>query len=126
MNVAQEQQFEKDYDAFLSGGFLFTAKDEKNQWTMEEALRRLRFYTRLFIEKNNCGSSQSAFQIVAKALADEKEIIRIVRDQEPEESVPELTAEEYRRIPVRTIQLKYKSDPDFKRQVESLIARGLI
>jgi len=127
MNVTQEQQFEKDYDAFLSGGFLFTAKDEKNQWTMEEALRRLRFYTRLYVKKNNFNcSSVSAFRIVAAALASEGEIKPIVRSEEPDEAVPDLTVEEYRRIPVRTIQLKYKSDPDFKRQVESLIARGLI
>jgi len=128
MTEAQEQQFEQDYDKVLEAGFLFVAKDQSGRWTMDEALRQLRFYTRIYIEKNNANiSSVSAFRIVADALASGGEIKPIVRTtEEPEENVPDLTAEEYRRIPVRTIQLRYKSDPDFKRQVESLIARGQI
>lgn len=131
MNVQQEQQFELDYDKFISGGFLFTAKDQTNQWTMEEALRRLRFYTRLYIQKNNANiSSVSAFKIVADLLfSDTDPAVRIapmVRDGEQEEASPELTVEAYERMPVRQIQLRYKSDPLFKEQVESLIARGLI
>jgi len=46
--------------------------------------------------------------------------------KEPEESIPELTAEEYRRIPVRTIQMRYKNDPKFRAGVEKLIADGRI
>ncbi len=107
---------------------MFTAKDQDGRWTMDEALRRLRFYTRLYIEKNNANiSSVSAFRIVADALTSGGEIKPIVRsEEEPEEIVPDLTAENYRRMPVRQIQLKYKSDPDFKRQVEQLISDGLI
>jgi hypothetical protein len=128
MTEAHEQQFEQDYDQFLEAGFLFVARDQDGRWTLDEALRRLRFYVRLYIEKNNANiSSVSAFKIVADALASGDEIRPIVRTtEEPEENIPDLTAEEYRSIPVRTIQMRYKSDPDFKRQVESLIARGLI
>jgi hypothetical protein len=121
------EQYEKDYDTFLEGGFLFIAKGQDGKWTLDEALRRLRFYTRLYIQKNNAGSSSvSAFRIVADALASGGEIKPIVRSEEIEETVPELTAEEYHRIPARTIQMKYKSDPGFKRQVEKLISDGLI
>ena len=121
------EQFEKDYDTFLESGFMFIAKDQDGRWTLDEALRRLRFYTRLYIEKNNANiSSVSAFKIVADALASSGEIKPIVRSEELEETVPDLTVEQYRSMPVRQIQLKYKSDPDFKRQVEQLISDGLI
>jgi hypothetical protein len=131
MNAQQEQQFEADFDKFItSGDFLFVAKDKDGAWTLEEALRRLRFYTKLFCDKNNGYSSQSAFRIVADALASDTDptvkIVAMARGEEQEEIVPDFTAEEYRRIPVRTIQMRFKNDPDFKRQVESLIARGLI
>jgi len=127
MNAAQEQQFEKDYDKFLGAGFLFTAKDDKGCWTMDEALKRLRLYTRLYIRKNNANCpSVSAFRIVADALEAEGEIRPIVRDTAPEETFQELTVEAYRRMPVRQIQLKYRQNPAFKAQVDDFIAQGLI
>jgi hypothetical protein len=42
------------------------------------------------------------------------------------EEEPELTLQEYRSMPVRQIQLKYRSDPVFKAGVEKLIANGQI
>jgi hypothetical protein len=42
------------------------------------------------------------------------------------EEESELTLEQYRSMPVRQIQLKYRSDPGFKSGVEKLIANGLI
>jgi hypothetical protein len=130
MSQAQEQ-FEADFDKFVSGGFLFTAKDEKNQWTMEEALRRLRFYTRLYIQKNNANiSSVSAFRIVADALASDTDpaarIVAMARGEEQEEIVPDLTAEQYHALSARQVALRYRSDPEFKAGVERLISEGRI
>jgi len=130
MNQAQEQ-FELDYDQFIAGGFLFIAKDEKNQWTMEEALRRLRFYTRLYIQKNNANiSSVSAFRIVTDALADDPDptvkIKPLLRNLEHEEAAPELTAEKYHALSARQVALRYRSDPEFKAGVERLISEGRI
>jgi hypothetical protein len=39
---------------------------------------------------------------------------------------PELTVEQYRSTPTRTIVFKYSHDPVYRSQVDSLIARGLI
>jgi hypothetical protein len=65
---------------------------------------------------------------VADALASKGEIKPIPGSEllDEEEATSELTVEAYRRMPVRQIQLKYRSDPDFKRQVEKLISDGLI
>jgi hypothetical protein len=128
MNAQQAHQFEADYDKFLQNGFLFTAKDDTGQWSISEALRRLRFYTKLYVEKNNSNcSSISAFKIVADALASEKEIKPIPGSELlDEEEEPELTAEQYHAMSVRQVMLKHKSDPIFRDQVQSLIDRGLI
>jgi hypothetical protein len=129
MNSQQTQNFESDYDQFIrTNNFLFLGKDEKGCWTMEGALRLLRTYTKLYITKNNADcSSQSAFKIVADALASEGDIKPIPGSEllEEEES-PDLTAEQYHALSARQVAFRYRSDPDFKRQVESLIAQGLI
>ncbi len=53
--------------------------------------------------------------------------IKQLRQPKPAEAeVPELTVEQYRSMPTSSIITKYQRDPDFKAQVESLIARGLI
>src|SRR5258706_579354 len=120
MNAQQENQFEQDYDKFTEDGFLFTAKDEKRKWSALEALRQLRFYTRIYIEKYNSGcSSQSAFQIVRDMLASERELVPIA--SEPEEKPFTLTVQEYRSIPVRQVQFKWRNDLAFRVAVQHLI-----
>lgn len=128
MNAQQEQQFEQDYDAFIAKGFSYLAKDDAGRWTLAEALQRLRDGTRTVIDQLNGGrSSVSSFEIVTRTLMEKGGIVPIRRAaDEPEETAPELTVEQYRSIPVRQIQLRYRNDPTFKQQVESLISRGLI
>lgn len=125
MTELQEQQFELDYDKFLQAGFLFTGKNPDGRYTVARALELVRYWTKIYMLKNNAGaSSQSAFQIVHDALVGEKEIVPLAVEPEPE--VHELTVQEYRSMPVRQIQVKYRRDPVFKAQVERLIADGLI
>ncbi len=120
MNVQQENQFEQDYDKFIDDGFLFTAKDESGKRSVIEALRLLRFYTRSYIEKYNSGcSSQSAFQIVRDTLASERELVPIA--SAPEEMPFTLTVQEYRSIPVRQVQFKWRNDLAFRAAVQHLI-----
>jgi hypothetical protein len=130
--MIQEQQFEKDYDRFIgSGAFLYVAKDSAGKWSLCEALERLRQYAQLYINKLNGGnSSLSAFAIVRDELIADKDpavrIVPIFKDGELEKEAPELTAEQYHSMPSRQIQIKYRSDPAFKAQVEKLISNGLI
>jgi hypothetical protein len=130
MTEHQEQNFENEYDKFVASGFFYTAKDATGRWTLVEALNRLRKYTKAFIEKHNSGmSSQSAFSIIKDELLAEPDpnfrIVPIALDGESEET-SELTVQQYRQMPVRQIQMKYRNDPVFKAQVEKLIADGLI
>ncbi|SRR6266446_7927758 len=131
MNEQQEQMFEQDYDRFVAGGFFYTAKDSSGRWTLIEALKRLRDFTMRYVQKHNSGmSSQSAFQIIRDELLADTDpnfrIVPIAMDGESEEETPELTVQMYRSLPVRQIQMKYRSDPVFKAQVEKLISDGLI
>lgn len=131
MTENQEQMFEQDYDRFVAGGFFYTAKDSNGHWTLIEALNRLRDFTMRYVQKHNSGmSSQSAFSIIKDGLLAEPDpnfrIVPIAMDGESEEETPELTVQMYRSLPVRQIQMKYRSDPFFKVQVEKLIADGLI
>jgi hypothetical protein len=50
--------------------------------------------------------------------------IRQPRPAEPETA--ELTAEAYRSLPSAVVQRRFRSDPEFRSQVESLIAQGKI
>jgi hypothetical protein len=53
--------------------------------------------------------------------------IKQLRAPKPTEAeAPELTVEEYRKLPTRTVVMRYQSDRDFKDRVDSLVARGLI
>jgi len=131
MNEQQEQMFEQDYDRFVAGGFFYTAKDSSGRWTLIEALKRLRDFTMRYVQKHNSGmSSQSSFQIIRDELLADTDpnfrILPIAMDGESEEETPELTVQMYRSLPVRQIQMKYRSDPVFKAQVEKLISDGLI
>src|SRR5260221_14049283 len=119
MNAEQEIQFEQDYDKFLEGGFLFVAKDENGKSTALEALRQLRFYVRLYIEKNNAScSSQSAFQMVRDAMTSERKLVPIAG--EPDEVPTTLTAFEYQSMPKATVQRRYQQEPAFQVAVDKL------
>jgi hypothetical protein len=125
MNAEQEIQFEQDYDKVLESGFLFAAKDENGKWTVAEALRQLRFYTRLYIEKNNAScSSQSAFQMVRDAMASERQLVPIA--SEPDEEPVTLTASQYQSMPKSVTQRRYQQEPLFKAAVDKLFAEGRV
>ena len=113
MNDLQQQEFDEKLDARMARGFLYCGKN---------ALINYRKYLVAYIDGFNAGRvSDSVFDIVLDAMVDRGELRPIVVESEPE-----LTLQEYRSMPVRQIQLKYRSDPAFKAGVEKLIANGLI
>src|SRR6266403_1961705 len=113
MNDTQKDIFEEKMEERMARGFLYTGKN---------AIANFRKYVEAYIDSNNAGRvSDSAFEIVERAMVDDGELRPIVVEEEPE-----LTLQEYRSMPVRQIQLKYRSDPAFKAGVEKLIANGLI
>ncbi len=113
MNDLQQQEFDEKLDARMARGFLYCGKN---------ALINYRKYLVAYIDGFNAGRvSDSVFDIVLDAMVDRGELRPIVVEEESE-----LTLEQYRSMPIRQIQLKYKNDPVFKAGVESLIARGLI
>lgn len=72
-------------------------------------------------------SSVSAFDLATRQLLQSGELIQVKTEPEHEEAKPfTLTVEEYQSIPASTIVLKYQRQPEFKKAVDSLIARGLI
>ncbi len=113
MNTEQQELFESKMDDRMARGFLYTGTN---------AIARFRQYVADYIDVNNAGRvSDSAFEIVERAMVEVGELRPIVVEEEPE-----LTVQEYRSMPVRQIQLKYRNDPVFKAGVEKLIANGLI
>ena len=113
MNDQQQQEFEAKFDERMARGFLFTGKN---------AIAKFREYLQTYIDQHNGGRvSASVFEIIEKAMVASGELRPMVLDEEPE-----LTLQEYRSMPVRQIQLKYRNDPVFKAGVEKLIANGLI
>jgi hypothetical protein len=113
MNAEQKELFEIKMEERMERGFLYTGKN---------AIANFRKYVEAYIDDNNAGRvSDSAFEIIERAMVEAGELRPIVVEEESQ-----LTLQEYRSMPVRQIQLKYRSDPGFKAGVESLIARGLI
>jgi len=125
MNSQQEQLFEEIMDQKISQEkFLYEGRDENGRWNLIAGLRNYRKYVRAYIDGFSGGRvSNSVFEIVLKEMleASPRELRPIVVEEEPE-----LTLEQYRSMPVRQIQLKYRSDPGFKAGVEKLIASGQI
>ena len=125
MNSQQEQLFEEIMDQKISQEkFLYEGRDENGRWNLIAGLRNYRKYVRAYIDGFSGGRvSNSVFEIVLKEMleASPRELRPIVMEEEPE-----LTVEQYRAMPVRQIQLKYRSDPGFKAGVEKLIASGQI
>src|SRR6267154_23328 len=114
MNAEQQELFEIKMEDRMGRGFLYTGKN---------AIANFRKYVEAYIDSNNAGRvSDSAFEIVERAMVDVGELRPIVLEAEK----PELTVEQYRAMPVRQIQLKYRSDPGFKAGVEKLIANDQI
>jgi hypothetical protein len=112
MNDQQREVFEQKIEKWF----------EDHIYTGANAIARFRQNVADYVDVNNSGRvSDSAFLIVEKAMVEVGELRPIVVEEESE-----LTLQEYRSMPVRQIQLKYRSDPGFKAGVESLIARGLI
>ncbi len=125
MNSQQEQLFEEIMDRKISQEtFLYEGRDENGRWNLIAGLRNYRKYVRAYIDGFSGGRvSNSVFEIVLKEMleASPRELRPIVMEEEPE-----LTVEQYRAMPVRQIQLKYRNDPAFKAGVEKLIASGQI
>ncbi len=113
MNAQQQELFEQKFDERMERGFLFTGKN---------AIAKFREYLQTYIDRHNAGRvSDSVFEIIERAMVETGELRPIVVEEEPE-----LTLEQYRSMPVRQIQLKYRNDPAFKAGVEKLITAGLI
>jgi hypothetical protein len=113
MNDTQRELFEQAMEERMARGFLHKGKN---------AIGNFRKYVEGHIDKYNGGRvSESAFEIVERAMLESGELRPIVVQEESE-----LTLQEYRSMPVRQIQLKYRSDPAFRAGVEKLIANGLI
>ena len=114
MNDQQQELFEQKFAERIARGFLYCGKN---------ALINYRKYLVAYIDGFNAGRvSDSVFNIVLDAMVDRGELRPMVLEEEE----PELTLQQYRSMPVRQIQLKYRSDPVFKAGVEKLIANGLI
>jgi len=123
MNSQQEQLFEEIMDQKISQEkFLYEGRDENGRWNLIAGLRNYRKYVRAYIDGFSGGRvSDSAFEIVDREMVNAGELRpSVVRE------APELTLEQYRSMPVRQIQLKYRNDPAFKAGVEKLIASGQI
>jgi hypothetical protein len=123
------ERSEDCFDKFIErqlNGFLYTAKNPvTGKWSIVAALETVRTFGELYAKKYNAGAiSVSCYEIVLQELLDDGSLRRIAVESEPE--VPELTVEVYNRMPATQITFKYKSDPGFREQVDSLIARGLI
>jgi hypothetical protein len=113
MNAEQQELYEQKMEERLERGFLYTGKD---------AIAKYRQYVAAYVDNWNGGRvSDSVFLIVEKAMVDAGELRPIIVEEEPE-----LTVQEYRSMPIRQIQTKYRNDPVFKAGVEKLIANGLI
>lgn len=113
MNAQQQELFEQKFDERLERGFLFIGKN---------AIAKFREYLQTYIDQHNAGRvSDSVFEIIEKAMVASGELRPIVVEEEQE-----LTVQEYRSMPIRQIQMKYRNDPGFKAGVEKLIANGLI
>jgi hypothetical protein len=65
--------------------------------------------------------------VIAFGLLRDSGAITQVREAKPIEiEEPDLTVEQYRAMPTRTVVMKYRNDKVFKSQVDSLVQRGLI
>src|SRR6266581_1375100 len=111
MNDQQSEVFEQKMDKWLEGHIY-----------KGDGGIRFRRYVEAYVENYNAGRvSDSAFLIVEQEMIRAGELRPIVIQEEQE-----LTLQEYRSMPVRQIQLKYRNDPAFKAGVEKLIASGQI
>jgi hypothetical protein len=123
MNSVQKLLFDQKLDARLAQGFLYLAKNAAGQWSVTAAPASYAKMVELYIDGYNNGRvSDSAFEIVEREMVASGDLRAIAAEAEE----PELTVEQYRAMPVRQIQLKYRSDPAFKAGVEKLIAEGKI
>src|SRR5712664_797008 len=101
MNTEQQELFEIKMEDRMSRGFLYTG---------ENAIGKFRHYVAQYIDTKNAGRvSDSAFEIVEKAMVEVGELRPMVLEDEQE-----LSVQEYRSMPIRQIQIKYRNDPAFK------------
>jgi hypothetical protein len=127
MNAEQQEIFDADFDAFVEpGDFLYAAKNDAGKWSAAEAFDQLKKFTALYIDKYSGGrSSRAAFQIVRDSMLANGDL-RPLRQASAEPEQEPLTAEQYRSMPTRQIQLKYTNDRWFKSEIERLISEGKI
>lgn len=130
MNESQYTQFEKDRDTWLANLNAVILLSADGSGVPQSGLPLLVEYARQRVEENGGRSSVSIFEVSLKQLlgCNPPELVVLKADptEESEPEIHELTVQEYRSMPVRQIQLKYRRDPVFKAQVERLIADGLI
>jgi len=123
MTETQLQQFENDLETF-------SASVEFFPYYSPEAINIVVDLARERVEQSGGYPSVSAF-LISFEIAKRDGLIQPVRRPAPkptpeETEPPELTAQEYRSMTARSIQLKYRNDATFRAQVDSLIERGLI
>lgn len=127
MTQPQQNQFEDCFEKFMAKqpeDFAYVAKDEAGRWSVAAFIPMLQKLTAAYIQKYNNSPSVSSFDIVLKLGVESGDFKSVAVESEPE--VHELTVQEYRSMPVRQIQLKWKNDLVFRAQVQGLIDRGLI
>jgi hypothetical protein len=125
MSPENQNQFEDCFRKFLeSGTFNYTARAQNGSLSVLTAIEMLKSYTRMYLEKNRLLPSVSAFKIIRDELANERMILPLRKEEGEEEFT--LTADEYRQIPVRALQQRYKSDALFRDAVDKLQATGQV
>jgi hypothetical protein len=122
MNVAQEQQFEKEWDIWLGSyadnGILYKAKDENGRWSFV-ALPEICRLAKAYCEKHNGGyASQSVFSIVIDLMLESGDLAA-VKDRESQSQIPADILEfiqKAERGEISTFELrrKYMSDRRFR------------
>jgi hypothetical protein len=121
--TSAENQFEVCFQQFLeSVNCTYVARDAQGKWSLAEAINLIRNHAEMYIQKNRQEPSLSAFKIVKDLLLEDGMIVASKADESEQIT---LTAEEYHRIPVATIQRRYKMEPAFRDAVDRLHATGV-
>lgn len=123
MNVAQEQQFEKEWDIWLGSyadkGILYKAKDENGRWSFAAALPEICKLAKAYCEVHNGGyASQSVFSIIIDLMLQNGDLAA-VRDGESQSQIPADILEfiqkaERGEISTYELRRKYMSDRRFR------------
>jgi hypothetical protein len=123
INMSYNQELTEYFHVFELG--CYTPEGQCPEWLLYRSPEA----TRLLLDKAaSLGGriSVSHFVIAFGLLRDSGAITQLRQAKPVEIDEPDLTVEQYRAMPTRTVVMKYQSDKAFKAQVDSLVERGLI